>query len=265
MATWVVQSNSLKVGQVLPLVMALRELGEPFVDVGLDFQSGLMSPVEGTDLIPYGSTHLVKIAQAESWRHLYFDEATFNVSAWSQHHPAMLNADARVMTLAEAATIAPSSEKWFIRPLNDLKAFAGHVISSDDLIAWVRRLQVGDCEIDETCLVAISEPKVIQMEWRYFIVGGRIVTGSIYRLRGQPSTIRETDAAVIAEAQALADHWLPHECCCMDVALYNDEPRVVEFNVINASGFYNHDVTQFAQSLSNYARKVGNASVTRNS
>lgn len=92
------------------------------------------------------------------------------------------------------------------------------------------------------------------MEWRYFVVGGRIVTGSSYRFKGQPDQKRELDADVLAEAQALADLWLPHRCCCMDVALCENQPRVVEFNCLNATGFYDHDIETFARAVSAFAR-----------
>ena len=256
-ATWVVQSNKIKTSQTLPLIEALRRLGEPFVDVAIDTESGLIVPPDpalGKNLIPYGSTHLVKVAQAEGWQQLYFDDATFRVDAWLRNHPSILNADAEVMTLSKARGIAAQRQQWFIRPLHDLKEFAGHVIGGADLAAWVARLEVGDCEINGSCLVALSEPKTIQMEWRYFVVGGRIVTGSAYRFKGQPHQKRELDAEVLAEAQALADMWLPHPCCCMDVALFDNKPYVVEFNGLNASGFYAHDIEAFARAVSDYAR-----------
>lgn len=256
-ATWVVQSNKIKTSQTLPLIDALRQLGEPFVDVGIDTESGLIVPLDpalGKNLIPYGSTHLVKMAQAEGWQQLFFDNSTFRVDAWLRNHSAMLNADAAVMTLTEAKAIAETRAQWFIRPLRDMKEFAGHVISGSELGAWVTRLEVGDCEIDGSCLVALSAPRTIQMEWRYFVVGGRIVTGSSYRFKGQPDQKRELDADVLEEAQALADVWLPHPCCCMDVALCEDRPCVVEFNCLNATGFYDHDIEAFALAVSAYAR-----------
>jgi len=255
MATWVIQSNKVKTSNTLPLVLALRELGEPFADVGLDAEIGLLNELDPSldgNLIPYGSTHLVKIAQRFGWRHLWFDEATFRVDAWAAH-PKMLNHDATVMTLSQAKVAAAANPEWFVRPVEDLKQFAGHVLSAVELRTWVQRLEVGDCEISGSCMVALSRPKTIQMEWRYLIVGGKIITGSTYRFKGQPHQKRETDAAVLAEAQALADMWLPHPCCCMDVALCNDEVRVVEFNCLNATGFYDHDVRAFATAASAYA------------
>jgi ATP-grasp domain, R2K clade family 3 len=257
-ATWVVQSNKIKTSQTLPLIQALRRLGEPFVDVAVNTENGLLvppNPALGKNLIPYGSTHLMKVAQAEGWQQLYFDDAKFRVDAWLSSHPAMLNADAQVMTLTEAKAIAHKRPQWFIRPLHDLKEFAGHVIGGSELAAWVTRLEFGDCEINGSCLVALTEPKSIQMEWRYFVVGGQIVTGSAYRFKGQPHQKRELEPDVLAEAQALADVWLPHPCCCMDVALCDGQTKVVEFNCLNASGFYDHDIDLFASAVSEYARR----------
>jgi hypothetical protein len=257
-ATWVVQSNGIRTSQVLPLVAALRRQGEPFVDVGLEQGTGLIAPIDpglGLNLIPYGSTLLVKVALAAGWRHLFFDPETFRVEAWLANHPRMLNADATILSLSDAKALSDQiREEWFIRPVHDLKEFAGHVMKAKAIRPWVEVLEEGDCEIDGSTLVALSAPKEIQMEWRYLIVGGRIVTGSSYRFRGQPQARRELEADVLAEAQALANMWLPHPCCCMDVALCNDELRVVEFNGLNATGFYDHDIDGFVRAVSDYTR-----------
>lgn len=257
-ATWVVQSNKIRTSQTLPIIEALRHQGEPFVDVGIDVQSGLLSPLDpeiGKDVIPYGSTHLVRVARAEGWRHLFYDEATFRADLWPALHPGMLNAAPIITTLSRAKVMAHDRPEWFIRPVGDLKEFSGHVIASDELVRWVRSLEAGDCEVTGESLVALSEPQPIDMEWRYLIVGGRIVTGSSYRFKGQPHQHAEHDADVLAEAQALADAWLPHPCCCMDVALCRGEARVVEFNTLNATGLYAHDVGAFVAAVSAYARE----------
>lgn len=257
-ATWVIQSNKIQTRQTLPLINALKELDEPFVDVGVD-HLGPLHPVDpslGVDLIPYGSVSLMKTAQQNGWKHFYHDDTTFRVDTWIQRHPGMLNMDARILTLKEAAAIAHGRPEWFIRPVHDFKAFAGEVMTADALVAWVDNLDKNDCEFDSSLLVALSIPKPIVMEWRYFIVDGRIVTGSSYRYEGRPHRFEERDSSVLDEAQALADYWLPHPCCVMDVGLVDGQPipQIVEFNGINASGFYAHDVRAFAKALSDYAR-----------
>ena len=101
--------------------------------------------------------------------------------------------------------------------------------------------------------VVLCNPKPIQAEWRWFIVNGKIVSGSMYRCHGQLRNIRETDPAVIEEAQALADMWLPFDTVVMDTAITEDsnDVKVIEFNCINSSGFYDNDVVAIFDALWN--------------
>jgi hypothetical protein len=57
---------------------------------------------------------------------------------------------------------------------------------------------------------------------------------------------------MIDEAQELANKWLPDQCCVMDLALVEDELKVIEFNCINSSGFYDHDVDAIFKALWKY-------------
>lgn len=97
--------------------------------------------------------------------------------------------------------------------------------------------------------IVIGIPKDIQAEWRWFIVDGKVISGSMYMFKGQLQKQEELDAEVIAEAQLYADKWLPNENCVMDLALVNNQIKVIEFNCINASGFYNHNVNAIMKAL----------------
>jgi hypothetical protein len=74
----------------------------------------------------------------------------------------------------------------------------------------------------------------------------------MYRIRGQRLVKREVDADVIAEAQRLADKWLPNQTCVMDLALTDEGVKVIEFNCFNSSGFYYHDIRAVAEAVTNY-------------
>jgi hypothetical protein len=260
MATWVVQSNFLDINQINPLVEALRARDIPFVDVGvIPFSDEFVTPIDVQDdvIIPYGSTRLCNIAEKRGWKGLYFDRAVNRADVWNKHRDDMLNGDAEFMTVGEASVIfgeRADEDVWFIRPVEDLKQFNGTVTTSAEIRRWMTSIESGNFSFGEDTVVAVSKPKDILMEWRYFVVGGKIVTGSSYRMRGLKLTRRETDEKVIAEAQSLAEKWLPHENVVMDLALTDDGLKVVEFNCINGSGFYYHDIPAFAVALTEYAR-----------
>jgi len=104
--------------------------------------------------------------------------------------------------------------------------------------------------------VVLAPPKDIQAEWRWFIVDGKVVSGSMYRCRGRLVKERETDCKVIMEARKLTSKWLPHDCCVMDTALVDGRLYVIEFNCINSSGFYDNDVDAIFNELYKYSIKL---------
>lgn len=257
---WIIQSNFLDTNQITPLVEALNEFDLPFKDVSvIPFSDEFATPLEldHQRVIPYGSTKLCKIAEQRGWTGLFYDRSTFNVGCWNLERHDMLNSDPNIMTIREATASFgdvdyPDDEEWFIRPYEDLKAFNGTVTNAKEIRNWVDSVESGNFTFDDDTLVAISVPKKILKEWRYFIVDRKIVTGSSYRTKGLRLTSREEDLDVLAEAQELADGWLPHETCVMDVALTEYGVKVIEFNCLNASGFYYHDIRAFAKEVNSY-------------
>ena len=83
----------------------------------------------------------------------------------------------------------------------------------------------------------------------------KIVSGSMYRIHNQPYRLREIEKTIIDKAQALADIWLPMDCVVMDTALVDGCIKVIEFNTINSSGFYDNDVGAVFKSLWEYHTK----------
>lgn len=259
MATWVVQANLLSKDRQQDVAWALRDLDIPYVGVNVipfseDLEFLFEAPT-GRGIIPYGSTSLIRHAQKYNWSGLFFPKANFRVEVWNQNRGGMLNNDAEVMTVKEASTNFATKDKhelFFIRPVEDLKAFGGTISTAEEISRWMSSIDAGNFQISEDTMVAISQPKTILAEWRWFIVGGKIVDGSMYYHNGSFYKKHESDRDVIDEAQKLADSWLPHETVVMDIALTNYGPRIIEFNCLNGSGFYDHDILKIVKSVTDY-------------
>lgn len=258
--TWILQSNLIDQDQVDQIHRAVINADGvvqlvkviPFCD-DVDF---IGEPVPSVaSCLPYGSTKLTKLGQALGWRHTFFNNS-FKTTVWNKERDDMLNQQADVMTVKEAtkrfAAVAPE-KLYFIRPVNDLKEFNGTVTTAEEIARWMASTESGNFSFTEDTLVSIALPKNIETEWRWFIVDGQVVDGSVYRLRGLRLVKHESDPIVIAEAQRLADIWLPHETCVMDMATVINsrsiEAKVVEFNCFNSSGFYYHNIPKIVQAV----------------
>lgn len=238
---------------------AVQNLPHEFIGV-VPFSREITSnaPLEGMDFIPYGSTLLTTLALDLGWKGLFFDPDQDYVKA-SQHRCDMLNGEL-CLTAGEVVSYLSRTYnqglEWFIRPSQDLKHFSGQVMGSREILDWFHDAMScdmsGTYKIDEDLMIILATPKKISAEWRWFIVDGKIIDGSMYRAHGQMRKVHETDKRVIAEAQRFADGWLPSPCCVMDLALVDDKMKVIEFNCINSSGFYDHDVDLIFKRLWEY-------------
>lgn len=260
---FVIQHNLMTEDQLRQVYEAVSKYPHVFVGV-IPFSREITCDEEliGRDYIPYGSTLLSTLLLDRGWKGMYLDLKKMNYRTFLVNHPCMLNDG--VMSAAKAikylGTLDPNKE-IFTRPSEDLKQYSGIVMKAGEIIPWfqsmIEAVGGGTYYMPPETEVVICEPKNISAEWRWFIVGGKIVSGSMYRAHGQLRKLQETDPAVIAEAQALADIWLPHQCVVMDTALVGDEVKVIEFNTINSSGFYAHDVSKIFDALWNYHKMGG--------
>lgn len=258
---FLVQHNLINFNQLIDIKRALAPY--PTVYCGLIPFSRELTGMDIRDhgdreFIPYGSTLLTTVGLDYGWSGLHFDLANFNYGQAIRHRDDMLNSgECRLDIAIDYLKSVPRDQLVFVRPSHDLKQFSGQVIEAGECVDWFMDMMEcetsGSYKLDPSTLVVVSEPKNIDCEWRYFIVDGKIVSGSIYRIRNQLRSIRETDPDVLAEAQEFANQWLPDRCCVMDLALTSScELKVIEFNCINASGFYDADIDAVFKALWEY-------------
>lgn len=255
---FIIQHNLMNEPQLNEVRKAVLPYPHTFVGV-IPFSREITSDEElvGTEYIPYGSTLLTTLAVDKKWSGLYFDLTKMNYRNFINHRTDMLNYN--VLPVEDACEylrhVDPAVE-IFTRPSEDLKQYSGQVMPAGEILVWFESMMAavggGSYYMDPKTEVVLSRPQEISAEWRWFIVGGKIVSGSMYRAHNQLRKLRELDQAVIDEAQALADKWLPMECVVMDTALVGDEIKVVEFNCINSSGGYDNDFDAIFKALWEY-------------
>lgn len=253
---FLIQHNLMNEAQLLMVKEAVKNYPTVFIDL-IPFSRELKSnePLDSADFIPYGSTLLTNLGYSTyKWRGLHFDLTRFNYEEAIKNRSDMLNDDL-IMPLSDAIDFLKNGQDVdiFIRPSEDLKQFSGQVIKAHECADWLKDAtecdSSGSYKLDLTTKVVIGEPRNIKAEWRWFVIDGKIVGGSMYRRNGRLYSKRELDTATIDEAQQLANIWLPDSCCVMDTALVGDELKVIEFNCINSSGFYDNDVAAIFKAL----------------
>lgn len=259
-----IQYNLMNDAQLHKVAEAVKSY--PHVFIGLiPFSREITAnePIVGTEYIPYGSTLLTNLTSELGWKGLHFDVTKLNYENCAVNRTDMLNAE-HILTVEDAIRFLTNQMQgagldWFMRPSEDLKHFSGYVGAADELSDHLKSMMdsfirgdIGTYGINPSTKVVLASPKTISAEWRWFIIGGKIISGSMYRAHGQMRKIKELDQTVIVEAQTLADKWLPMDCVVMDTALVDGQVKVIEFNTINSSGFYDNDIDAVFKALWEY-------------
>jgi hypothetical protein len=141
----------------------------------------------------------------------------------------------------------------FIRPDSGLKPFSAMVFINRDPYfrddwSYVKN------NIGEDELLIISSPKTLFSEWRFVVIDGKVVTGSLYKLdynvEFEVATV-EKNKELFEFAQKMADIYQPDIAFTLDLAI--DDARdikLLEINSFSCAGLYGCDMEKIINSIS---------------
>jgi hypothetical protein len=206
----------------------------------------------GDCVIMYGSTAFLEQYQKNRDFHpgAYYSSTAFKCSNYMPHIELSLLANPDYLMLPYGDFKRRyqqffdyfGTETLFVRPDSGGKVFAGQVIKRATIDFHLETLDKLTGASSST-MILISKAKNISREYRFFIVGGKIITGSMYMRRGKPYVSRELDADCIKVAGqiAAAPFQIDRAYCC-DVGIVDGKPKVIELNSFSAAGLYASDV-----------------------
>lgn len=251
---WIIQENLYKEVAFTDLIHALDKFD-------LDYEVVKVVPFSH-DLIPepkpqgrvvvMGATTMIGIAKERNWNPGAFYNDNFDHNEWVKNLGFyLLNYDSEVCRFND---INPSYNPFFVRPCEDRKVFSGQVIDKANFEVWRRSTEQvaysGYTTLTPDTMVVVSPLKAIHAEWRFFVVDGKIVTGSLYK-RGDRvihlPLLHNEDSEIFA--RQMVDKWQPDRAFVMDVALTDDGYKVIEYNCLNSSGFYASDVSKIVNAI----------------
>lgn len=236
----------------------------PFVDkiyewydrevVGDDFEP-IPYKTDREDIFVFGAVNMAMVAKQQGWKpgSMYNDNHDYNVYAPQYGFENMLNGEGVVINFTDPLPF--EDEFFFARPTKDTKAFNAKVYSKDEWNNYVKNaIGTDSAEIlSEETQVLIAYPKNIQQEVRCWVVGGKVVTASRYKVGHQVIYANyDHESFFVDFAQSMVDKFQVAEAFVIDVCLANDELKVVEVNNINSAGFYEANMIKLIEALENH-------------
>jgi hypothetical protein len=214
---WVIQKSIFKPSNLQLLVTALDNFDIPYTAVSIANGTFDMLPdvtVSGKVYV-CGAIKLAQIARDKAWTPGSFLNENFSFDIWLRElGQELLNSDIEAGKLAEVKI--PHQSRFFIRPLEDNKAFDGMVIDREMLDDWRRDPAKSHLQQMQ---VIVSPVKEIYREYRLFVVKKQVVTGSVYKIGGRAEISPDVEQYVRDYARSVIDKWAPAESFVVDIAL----------------------------------------------
>lgn len=231
-------------------ISLLSEIPESFnVDELNDYD-----PPLNTDVFVFGAVKLGRIAKKKEWKpgSMLNDNHDYNIYK-NYYKENLLNYDSMVCTVKESISVKwGDGEIKFIRPSKDSKSFTGKLFTEKQWKELSDFYEIDKTEIfNENTLIQIASPKEIQKEIRLWVVDGKIVTGSQYKLGSLLLCDEKYETEAETFAKKMIQIFQPAKAFVMDVCLYENTWKIVEINCINAAGFYKADVQKLLISIEN--------------
>ncbi len=250
---WLIQNSGLTFDaldhNLTPLVKSLDESNIPKFSIGYipftNILTGLENINSSIPTIFYGSTRVAELAKYFNFKPgSFYNKLWFDPKQWIGKRDDLLNEKQTRVSVFELRTnwIGQSS---FIKSV-DPKILTGMVLEESDQDWWTKEYS----HIDGRKILTISPLKNIVQEWRFFIIDGKLITGSQYKHDGILRIKEPIHDEVWCKAIEMSKKWLPSKNIVMDICKLNTgEFNVVEFNSFNSSGFYNCDVKKIVQTF----------------
>lgn len=188
----------------------------------------------------FGAIKLARVAAQRAWKPGSMMNQNHDFEVYKEHYrDNLLNWDSKIQKFSDPVDWFPGETKFF-RPTQDTKTFTGKVFAQVEWEDFVyEQLNNGHITtLNKDTQIQVSSVKKIYKEIRFWVVNGKIITGSQYRLGNQ--TIYDSNYEPEAQdfAQSMVDKFQLAEAFVIDVCLTDSGWKVVECGCINACGFY---------------------------
>ena len=206
-----------------------------------------------SDVFVFGAVKLARVAVGYDWAPGSLLNKNHDFKVYREHYREnLLNWDSqvrKVIDLVEWKRDGTQGQLQFIRPVKDSKTFTGALFTESEWDHEVVRMLNNDSSFTLDTEIQIASPKNIQKEIRCWVVGGKIITASQYKLGSTTQYDSVVEPEALEFAQRMVDVFQLAEAFVIDVCLVGGEWKIVECGCINCAGFYHSDVQRTISAL----------------
>lgn len=268
---WVVQEDLYQEYNYDKFINALDRLGVdyvmvkpiPFTDEFVDEDK--IEIDDSQPIVISGAMSLSRVARKRGWIPGAFTFEDYKFEQWRDGFGKnnCMNGNAVVSKLIDAEF---KGHDMFVRPVADNKAFTGTLMIREEFMGWQEHYSNIEPTDEYQLLhrdteIMMCRPQNIMSEYRFFVIDGKVITGSLYQRGGKTIYEECIDEDVIGYVQKMIDIYQPSVAFVIDVARVYGEMKIIEVNSIVSSGYYACDVMKIIQAIEDLTPRFGGLEV----
>ena len=265
-----IQLNCTREEELFETQIALREVGIDPIYFGIIPFTTEMTGIEDFSkydkVIMHGSVKVIDLWQKGYLPReavIWYDVEKFDQLFYSCYFPKelLLNGGATYGKFGFMKD-RPMSVASFVKPSKDLKAFAGMIIEEGRTITEEVFSRQVSSSFSENCddeIILVAPLKNIKKEYRNFVVDGKIVDSSIYKIGSKITyevPTEEERKGIQTFFDTIKEYYEPHDSYVVDFALLEDGSwNLIEYNCFNCAGMYAVDRRKVFAAVIQYLSK----------
>ena len=197
-----------------------------------------------THCFAFGAVKMARISADRAWFPGSMMNDNHDFMVYKDHYKEnLLNFDSKICKVKDSIDWLPNEIK-FIRPTKDSKAFNGNTFNQhewEDGVEHNLHNYKGKV-FNEDTLIQVSTVKKIYQEIRCWVVNGKVITASNYKIGSNVTYKRVIDEEPLQYAQSMVDKFQLNEAFVIDICETENGWKIVECGCINCAGFYEADL-----------------------
>ncbi len=209
------------------LVNALTRLDLEYEVIKLrPFVEDVPFVTERKDVMVWGAVKLARLANKYGFTPGSFLNESHDYDVYSKYYKDhLLNYDSDVIAYSDTEYDYPY--QFFARPTKDSKAFNGKVYTKEEFLTMKGILKRNNW-VKEDFNIQIASLKRVSKEIRFWIVGGEIITASLYVLGGKYYIDDRVDEEAYTFVNQMLKLFQLADAFVMDVCLFEGQWKIME-------------------------------------
>ncbi len=252
---YIIQKNTFNEPNYINLINAIERnnLSYEIVDV-LPFVEDFDFLTNRKDVFCFGAVKMSRLAKKYDWNPGSLLNENHDYRIYSKYYKDnLLNWDSKIQKFDEPIDI----DLFFARPCEDTKTFTGKIFSIQEWNEFKKRHNDGKytSSLNSDTAIQISSVKDITKEFRFWIVNGEVITGSLYRMGSWINYSENVDDGALEFCKKMVKIYTLADAFVMDICEVDGDYKIIECGCINSAGFYKANMSKLIESLENYWTK----------